>query len=830
MSLGREAQLAVLRDRACAEAGQAGHAVATPLHLIVVLGRLDPGRLEREFPAALRNRFAEQLAALPHHPGAARPSPELDVLLNVAAVDAGPPVDVLWKRLRQWLAADAAPPDPGTSDAGPSDDGPSDDGEDALDDASDERSQGTAHDEGGEQHGRPAAAVPRRLRSALQTLVRLQLVRALEAATGERLLARVLAGAGGDDALRLLAAYLRTGAPVIAIEAELPYVEEVVLRVLAECDADLADFSHLRPVVAFEGSETLRLDRRFPPRALVLLPQHARQPILEFPRVCQDLATQDVGVLIGCRRLAELPDALRSLVDIRLVLPGIDPALFSDWFAALCEAPLPAGAMEGGENWVPHVEYTDFEQPQRLGLPPAEVLAYVREAVQARIRAVEVANAKSLAELHGLGEALQFSRDLIAEIHLALRGALPWDSVDRGVLLAGPPGTGKTTLARAIAKECGVRFLAESVGRWQEAGHLGDHIRAIRASFAEARRYAPSILFIDEIDGLGNREHLSGANAQYQTEVINAVLEQMQGLDAAAPVFVIAATNHPERIDPALRRAGRLDRVIQIPYPNSEALAALFRDALARQPVAQVPAPGAVDLVLLSRLAVGLTGADVEQMVRGAARRARRSARAVATEDVIAEITHRPRDAASAPRMGPEEQERVAVHESGHAVMRYLESDQGRDIAFVSIVPRTDGTLGFVAVARPERFLESRRECLGLLAVLMGGRAAEELRYGADGVSGGCANDLAVATQIALQMITRAGMGPSRRLASVEKPEPEHWREAEALLASVYDATLARLRAQHATVARLAAELLRRQEMSAEEVRAVLAGTAATAS
>ncbi len=144
------------------------------------------------------------------------------------------------------------------------------------------------------------------------------------------------------------------------------------------------------------------------------------------------------------------------------------------------------------------------------------------------------------------------------------------------MLLVGPPGTGKTTLARAIAKEAELRFVVASASAWQSVGHLGDHLRAMRASFAEARRYAPSILFIDEIDTVGNRDRLSGHNAQYGIEVVNALLELISAQDPERPVIVIAASNAPERVDPALRRAGRLDQTIALPYPTVDALASIF--------------------------------------------------------------------------------------------------------------------------------------------------------------------------------------------------------------------------------------------------------------
>ena len=237
----------------------------------------------------------------------------------------------------------------------------------------------------------------------------------------------------------------------------------------------------------------------------------------------------------------------------------------------------------------------------------------------------------------------------------------------RGIA-GGGTGHRQETLAKAIAKDCGVRFISASAASWQAAGKsLGPHISAIRRTFSEARNYAPSILFIDEIDSIGNREDfVGGNNAVYQTEVVNAVLEEIAGLDPAAPVIVIGATNHEERVDPALRRSGRLDRVIRIPRPNSAALDHIYRYYIGALGTG-TPLDPALDTGALARLSVGLTGADVERIVRGAARRARKANRALSQIDVLAEITDKPRGPDALRILTPTELARTAVHEAGHA-------------------------------------------------------------------------------------------------------------------------------------------------------------------
>jgi hypothetical protein len=713
------------------------------------------------------------------------------------------PVEYLWSQLRELLPAesDGQAPAAAVASAAPA-------------------------AEGAPTAQATAASLPaQNFRPALQTMVQLLLVRALEAAAGNRLLEKIFAGIPASDRPAAFARFVFSSSPVIAIESEFAYVESVVYEILAAQKGVTVNGPPLRPSVTIVGDvEYLQAQIPERGRSVVLLPLHAGQQVLELGRICHELSAREVSAIIGCERFALLPEPLRRVTDIRLTLPPLDATTFATLFTSVFGAELPPGWDRSGTQWVRHLQHFDFEQPQRLGLDAAQSLQFLHDTVAERLRSVEPAGGRGLDQLHGLGEALHFARDLIREIGEAVAGRLSWQHVDRGMLLAGPPGTGKTTLARAIARDCGVKFIGASVAGWQAAGHLGDHIRAIRATFSEARRYAPSILFLDEIDSLGNREHLSGANAQYQTEVINAVLEQMQGLDPTAPVFVIAATNNAERVDSALRRAGRLDRVVNIPYPTSEALSAMYADALASQHGSAAAAPQGINLVLLGRLSLGLTGADVDLIVRGAARRARRAARDITTEDLIAEITHKPREDGAVRRLGPAELERVAIHEAGHALARYLSSTAGEDLGFVSIVPRSDGSLGFVALAPNDRVLHTRRDYRELIDVALAGRAAEDLRYGADGISGGCASDLVAATATALQMITRHGLGPHGRLVSIREPAAEHLKEAEELLASSYRSVLEQFRRHEATLNRLATRLFERQELAAEEVISVLSG------
>lgn len=210
-------------------------------------------------------------------------------------------------------------------------------------------------------------------------------------------------------------------------------------------------------------------------------------------------------------------------------------------------------------------------------------------------------------------------------------GRLPWSAIDRGVLVFGPPDTGKTSFARALAASCGVPFILGSLGEWQAAGHLGDLLRAMRATFSRARASAPAILFIDEIDSFGDRASFSHGNRDYSIQVVNGLLELLDGAGGREGVVVVGACNHPDRLDPAIVRSGRLDRRIHIPLPDQAALRQIIRHHLGTD-------LADVDLADAAKAAVGASGADVERWVRGARRRTRTSNRPMVIKDLLAEV------------------------------------------------------------------------------------------------------------------------------------------------------------------------------------------------
>jgi cell division protease FtsH len=327
----------------------------------------------------------------------------------------------------------------------------------------------------------------------------------------------------------------------------------------------------------------------------------------------------------------------------------------------------------------------------------------------------------------------------------------------KGILLVGPPGTGKTLLARAVAGEAGVPFFSISGSEFVEM-FVGVGAARVRDLFEQARKAAPSIIFIDELDALGRSRTgaiIGGVDEKEQT--LNQLLAEVDGFDPSLGVILLAATNRPEILDPALLRAGRFDRQVLVDRPDRKG-----RVQILQVHVRKVRLAPDVDLDAVAGLTTGFTGADLANLVNEAAIAAtRRDAAAVGTDDfttaierIVAGIEKKSRV------LGPAERRRVAYHEMGHALV--AAGLPGVDpVQKVSIIPRGVGALGYT-IQRPteDRFLLSRSDLENRVAVLLGGRAAEGLLFDGD-VSTGAADDLQRATEIALEMVTRHGMDPT---------------------------------------------------------------------
>ena len=324
----------------------------------------------------------------------------------------------------------------------------------------------------------------------------------------------------------------------------------------------------------------------------------------------------------------------------------------------------------------------------------------------------------------------------------------------KGILLVGPPGTGKTLLARAVAGEANVPFFSISGSEFVEL-FVGVGAARVRDLFEQARKAAPCIIFIDELDALGRTRAGSGSFGGYdeKEQTLNQLLAELDGFDSSSGVILLAATNRPEILDPALLRAGRFDRQVLVDRPERSGRAAILKVHIGKVKLA----PG-VDLDAIAAITTGFTGADLANLVNEAALLATRRGGSevtladfnAAVERIVAGLEKRSRV------LNDAERKRVAYHELGHALV--AANLAGVDPVFkVSIIPRGVGALGYT-IQRPteDRFLLGATELKNRIAVLLGGRAAEALVF--KEISTGAADDLQRATEIALEMVTRYGM------------------------------------------------------------------------
>ncbi len=336
--------------------------------------------------------------------------------------------------------------------------------------------------------------------------------------------------------------------------------------------------------------------------------------------------------------------------------------------------------------------------------------------------------------------------------------------IPKGVLLVGPPGTGKTLLARAVAGEAGVPYFRMSGAEFVEM-FVGVGAARVRDLFKQAREKAPCIVFIDELDAIGKSRinGVMGGNDERE-QTLNQLLVEMDGFDATSGLIILAATNRPDVLDPALLRPGRFDRQVGIDRPDI-----VGREAILKIHATSVKLEPSVELARVARATPGFVGADLANVVNEAALLAVRAGRKKvhqqdfekAVEKIMTGLEKKSRV------MNPDERRVIAYHEAGHALVAAY-TPEADPVQKVSIVPRGFGALGFtLQVPLEDRYIVTQDKLLGEIDVLMGGRAAEELAFGK--VSTGAANDITRATDIARRMITDYGMSERYRNVALTK-------------------------------------------------------------
>ena len=336
-------------------------------------------------------------------------------------------------------------------------------------------------------------------------------------------------------------------------------------------------------------------------------------------------------------------------------------------------------------------------------------------------------------------------------------------SMPKGILLVGPPGTGKTMLAKAVAGEANVPFFSMSGSEFVEM-FVGMGASKVRDLFKQAKEKAPCIVFIDEIDAIGQKRsggQYGGNDEREQT--LNQLLTEMDGFEGNNGVIILAATNRPESLDPALTRPGRFDRRVPVELPDLKG-----REEILKVHAKKIKVAEDVDFNKIARMASGASGAELANIVNEAALRAVRAGRRFATESDLEESIevviagYQKKNAI----LTDHEKWIVAYHETGHALVAALQSHSA-PVQKITIIPRTSGALGYtMQVEEGNHYLMTREEMENKIATLTGGRAAEEVRFGS--VTTGASNDIEQATKLARAMVTRYGMSADFDMVALE--------------------------------------------------------------
>ena len=376
---------------------------------------------------------------------------------------------------------------------------------------------------------------------------------------------------------------------------------------------------------------------------------------------------------------------------------------------------------------------------------------------------VEKQTGVTFKDVAGQDEAKESLQEVVDFLHNPGKYTAIGAKLPKGALLVGPPGTGKTLLAKAVAGEAQVPFFSLSGSEFVEM-FVGVGASRVRDLFEEAKKNAPCIVFIDEIDAIGKKRdgQMAGGNDERE-QTLNQLLTEMDGFEGNNGVIILAATNRPESLDPALTRPGRFDRRVPVELPDLEG-----REAILKVHAKKVQLSDDVDFHTIARMASGASGAELANIVNEAALRAVRDNREVVTEADLEESIevviagYQKKNAV----LSDQEKKVVACHEIGHALVAAMQTHSA-PVQKITIIPRTSGALGYtMQVEQGDKYLLTKQELENKIATFTGGRAAEEVVFGE--ITTGASNDIEQATKIARAMITRYGMSDDFDMVAME--------------------------------------------------------------
>ena len=383
-------------------------------------------------------------------------------------------------------------------------------------------------------------------------------------------------------------------------------------------------------------------------------------------------------------------------------------------------------------------------------------------------------------DVEGVDEAEESLQEIVDYLHDPGKYKEIGASMPKGVLLVGPPGTGKTMLAKAVAGEADVPFFSMSGSEFVEM-FVGMGASKVRDLFKQAKEKAPCIVFIDEIDAIGQKRNTGGMGGNDEREqTLNQLLTEMDGFEENNGVIILAATNRPESLDPALTRPGRFDRRVPVELPDLKG-----REAILKVHAKKVRIADDVDWNRIARMASGASGAELANIINEAALRAVRDGRKFATQADLEESIevviagYQKKNAI----MSDKEKMTVAYHEIGHALVAALQTHSA-PVQKITIVPRTSGALGYtMQVEEGNHYLMTKEEIENKIATYAGGRTAEEIAVGS--ISTGASNDIEQATRLARAMITRYGMSDEFDMVALETVNNEYLGGDASLACSV---------------------------------------------